>query len=590
MRRTLVLALAVALAAPAAGQVSEKGDLIRLPGMRIGGTITRDANGIPQIFGFTEWDLHFLTGWVHAEDRLFQMDYMRRQASGTLAELVGPAALSSDVLLRTLGLRRSASTAYGLLSKEGRAAVDAYALGVNAYVGSHPLPPEYAALELTKFEPWTAVDSLAFANLFLVGQFFDDSDIDRTTLLLTYEMTGAAAGFDGAALFAEDLVRTAPFDPTTTLPPPAASVAAGRASPAWGRAFSRLGPGAARAVEALEQKGALDLLTAYRSRVAAAPYYLEALNRDRDHGSNEWAVGSTYSATGHPLMASDPHLSLGTPSTWYPMAIRGGPINAAGMGAAGAPFVLVGNTPDVAWGATNNPTDVTDVYLEQIVPAPGSATGFALLHDGKPEQVVAVPEVFRQNNVGDGVLNDLSVVPAGGPIPPATVLVPRRNFGPIIQVDMAHGTALSLQYTGFSPTREVDGFRTWDTARTLDDFRHGMTYLSVGSFNWAVVDTSGDIAYLTSGEQPLREDLEAGTVTGLPPWFIRDGTGGNEWLPRTHVYTNQAVPFEILPPDERPQSINPAQGGSRTRTTTPSASPCRTTRSHASVRRAGSTT
>ena len=170
MRRSLVLAVVLALAAPAAAQVSEKGDLIRLPGMRIGGTITRDANGIPQVFGFTEWDLHFLTGWVQAEDRLFQMDYFRRQASGTLAELVGPAALSSDVLLRTLGLRRTASTAYGLISKEGREAMDAYALGVNAYVSSHPLPPEYGALEVTKFQPWTAIDSLSFANLFLLGQ------------------------------------------------------------------------------------------------------------------------------------------------------------------------------------------------------------------------------------------------------------------------------------------------------------------------------------------------------------------------------------------------------------------------------------
>lgn len=555
MRRlVLALALLTALAAPAAAD-----EVLRLPGMRIGGTIARDTRGIPHITGFTEWDAHFLTGYAHAQDRLFQMDYSRRQASGTIAELLGPAALSSDVQLRALGLRRTASSALNVISKEAREALEAYALGVNAWALSHPLPPEYAALEITKFEPWTALDSLSFANLFLLGQFFDESDASRTQLLLTYQGTGAAAGFDGTKLFFEDLARFEPFDHTTTLP--TSALRAGRtsevAAPQASRTFYAQAEAEAQRLLGLGVDG---LIADWLAKVDAAPYFREALNRERDHGSNEWGVSARLSATGNPMIANDPHLSLGWPSTWYPMAVKGGPIDATGMGAAGVPFVLVGQTPRVAWGATNNPTDVTDIYVESIVPDPGSLAGFATTYKGQKETVLALPEVFRQNNPGNGINDDITVVPATGAIPPATIIVPRRNLGPIISLDLAHGTALSIQYSGTAATREVDGFRTWNTAKNLGDFQRGVTYLTVGSFNWAVADADGNLAYLTSGEPPLREDLQANAPKGLPPYFLRDGTGGNEWMPRKNVYPNQALLYEILPPSERPQSVNPAAG------------------------------
>ncbi len=551
-RHVFALALLTALATPAAAD-----EVLRLPGMRVGGTIARDTRGIPHITGFTEWDAHFLTGYAQAQDRLFQMDYYRRQASGTLAELLGPAALSSDVQLRAIGLRRTASSAMNVISKEAREALEAYALGVNAWALSHPLPPEYAALEVTRFEPWTALDSLAFANLFLLGQFFDDSDATRTQRLLTYQGTGAAAGFDGTKLFFEDLARFEPFDHTTTLPASAVSARTAGARVARPTAFYARVEAEGRRLAALGVEG---LVADWLAKVDAAPYFKEALNRGKDRGSNEWGVSGRLSASGNPMIANDPHLSLGWPSTWYPMAVKGGPIDATGMGAAGVPFVLVGQTPRVAWGATNNPTDVTDMYVEQIVPDPGSLAGFATTYKGQKEAVLPLPEVFRQNNPGDGVNDDVTVVPATGAIPPATIIVPRRNLGPIISLDLAHGTALSLQYTGTAATREIDGFRTWNTAKNLDDFRRGLTYLTVGSFNWAVADADGNLAYLTSGELPLREDLQANAPKGLPPYFLRDGTGGNEWLPRTNVYPNQALLFEILPPSERPQAVNPAAG------------------------------
>ena len=175
--------------------------------------------------------------------------------------------------------------------------------------------------------------------------------------------------------------------------------------------------------------------------------------------------------------------------------------------------------------------DVTDTYAEQLRPDPSSPSGLATVYQGQLEPVIPIPETFRQNNPGSGTPDNLTVVPPGGAIPPATLIVPRRNNGPIIQLDQAAGTALSVQYTGFSATRELDTFLIWDDARNLDDFRRGLELFDVGGQNWAYADVEGNIAYFTSAELPLREDLQAGTVNGLPPFFIRNGTGGNEWLP-----------------------------------------------------------
>src|SRR4029434_6333168 len=112
-------------------------------------------------------------------------------------------------------------------------------------------------------------------------------------------------------------------------------------------------------------------------------------------------------------------------------------------------------------------------------------------------------------------------VPAGGSVPPATLIVPRRNNGPIISLDQAAGTALSVQYTRFSANRELDTFRIWDDARNLADFRRGLDLFDVGGQNSAYADVEGNIGYFTSGELPLREHLHARTVNGPTPQLLQ---------------------------------------------------------------------
>jgi Protein related to penicillin acylase len=256
-------------------------------------------------------------------------------------------------------------------------------------------------------------------------------------------------GFDGTALAFEDLFRSAPFDPASTVPNASESAVNSASIVSSSRSYDKAGWAASIQTTELHQ-ATLALGRQYLSKIRDLPIFQRILDRQKRSGSNEWAVS--------------------------------------------------------------------------------------------------------------GVLDDLSVVPPDGAIPAFTLIVPRRNNGPILELDLTKGIALSVQYTGFSATCELDTFRIWNKARGLNDFRRGLRFFDFGSVNWAYSDVHGNIAYFTSGEMPVREDLQAGTVNGLPPFFIRNGTGGNKWLPVQNPQPNQAVPFEILPSAEMPHIINPPAG------------------------------
>jgi penicillin amidase len=144
-------------------------------------------------------------------------------------------------------------------------------------------------------------------------------------------------------------------------------------------------------------------------------------------------------------------------------------------------------------------------------------------------------------------VNDNLASGSGPGIPEAVLIVPRRNQGPIVSIDVPNRTAISVQWAGSSGTRELDAFRGLNRARNIDDFERALQNFDVGAQNFLYVDTRGNIAYFLAAEVPLREDLQAGSVAGLPPSFIRDGQGGNEWVRATSVDPTRAIPFEILP-------------------------------------------
>ncbi len=540
---------------------------LQIDGLDSHAVVIRDSDGMVHILARTEHDLVFLQGWAHARDRLYQMDEQRRTASGTLAELLGAAALPSDVTLRTAGLRRAAERSLAVMSPEGLAALDAYAAGVNAYVATNPLPAQYVGLEIATFEPWTPVDSLVFAKAlaFLLSLEANlEEELARTLAIAAYQAEfGPAAG---AALFLEDVNRSAPFDPASTVPDASMSPAALTAS-ATSASHDRLTV-SADGIRPETLRMAREFLGRLETTASANGL---AGRTSAARGTNEWAVSGAFTESGRPLLANDPHLPFGMPSIWHPVHLFApfAGFDVIGASLPGTPFVILGHNRRIAWGAANHRMDDTDVFQESLVVKmndPMYPAGLATVHDGNEEPVIPLPQVYRVNRRDGGDFDTIEPVPPSDTIPPFVLIVPRRNEGPIIQppiidADGKSGTAISLMYTGFSGTRELDAFRAFNLAWNLEDFVDGLQFFDVGSQNWAYADTFGNIAYFTSAEVPLRRDLQNGFIHGLPPGFIRDGSSSNtDWLPLTTAQVGQAIPFEILPFDEMPQIVNPPAG------------------------------
>jgi penicillin amidase len=546
LRSALAFSLSIALAGFAANSAIAQ---VPAPGLKAAGSISYDAEGVPTVTASSDEDAAWLMGYAHARDRFWQMDLLRRTGSGTLAELVGPSVLAQDVEIRTLGLRRAAWASWAKMTPELNAQLKAYADGVNAWLATNPVPREHQALELSSADRWSPVDSLVIGKL-LAFQLSFDLEIDYTLKLGAYQQAGAAGGFNGAALFFEDTHRIAPPDDRISIP-------------------DFLGAAQKDGVDAplaatLDPR-ALELAQNYLERVSDNPVIAPQLKRRENRaGSNWWIIGPQHTASGRPILANDPHLSLDTPMLFHEGHVISNdpryaePMNVVGSIAPGTPWPILGCASDFCWGLTTNSLDVTDTYLEQFV-----LNSYGLpthtRYNNTTEPVLWVFQSYYVNKVGDGtadnVVRENSIGYTNGGI---SIIIPRRNNGPVLDIDGTQG--LSVQYAGWGATFELEAFRKINRAQNLDEFRAAVANFDVGSQNFGYVDKAGNYAYFVSAEMPIREDLQNNTVTGAPPYLIRSGTGGNEWLPRTNTYPGQALPYEILSPAEMPFTINPERG------------------------------
>jgi penicillin amidase len=535
------------------------------PGLSGPVTVYEDALGIPTIKGGSYEDVAYVQGFIHARDRFFQMDYFRKVAQGRLGELVGSPALPNDVQLRTLGLSRAALATWQAADPETKGILQAYANGVNAWLATDALPPEYSGLELTRVDPWTPFDSLSYAKLLAFSLSFE-LDIDATIMAGTYQAFGAALGFDGTALFFEDTHRSQPADGRVTVPGFLAGIGGIGQSVKDLETVARPEAAAAPDMQPISDE-TLDLAMKVHERFAQSPLLREAMRpREREKGSNEWAVSGEYTDSGYPLVANDPHLALDTPATFHEsnLVIDAGPDSYAvsGVTFAGAPGIVQGCNNWLCWGTTVHPMDVTDVFQDSVLlNALGAPTH--TVHSGVAEPLQHIFQSFFVNVVGDGEADNLVRAGVGIDAGGITFVSPRRNNGPVLDVDPSARIAFTCQYTGWGPTTELKAFHDMGSARNIDEFKAALQYFDVGSQNFIYGDVEGNIAYFTSAENPIRADLAAGTIDGgIPPMLIRDGTGAlnHEWLPVMNPQPAQSLPYEILPYEEMPQVVNPAAG------------------------------
>ena len=539
---------------------------VNVPGLGEDVTVYTDADGIPTIAGETEADVTFVQGYLHARDRFFQMDFLRRVASGTLGELLGSGAISNDIQLRTLGLRRAAFATWVALSPEEKGWVKAYADGVNTWLRNGTLPPEYGPLELTSAEPWTPVDTLAIGKLLAFQLSFDSSDVDNTIDLLTYQGTGDVVGFDGTALFFEDVNRVEPADERVSIPTFFGDIGVIEVP---GSQSVQSGGGKQTADSVSWQGPDLDdsVVESLREHVAALraiPVIGESITGEFGKaGSNWFIISGEHTESGYPILANDPHLGLEMPSTFTKenLVIRSEGVAVSGVAFAGTPLVIQGCNLRICWGSTVNPTDVTDYFQEQF-----QVNNFGLpthtVFNGEAERLKLVFQSYFVNAVGDGEADNLQRADVGYDAGGITFIVPRRNNGPVVQ-NNGDGTGVSVQYTGWGPTFELSTFRAWARAKNLEEFKAGLPSFTIGGQNFGYADVDGNIAYFATGTVPLRADLQNNTVDGVPPFLIRNGTGAqnHEWLTLDgEPEVTRGLPYQALPLAEMPQIVNPASG------------------------------
>jgi penicillin amidase len=448
---------------------------VSVPGLSAPVEVLRDEWGVPHIYAENEHDLFYAQGYVHAQDRLWQMEFNRRIASGTLSAILGEATLDQDRFIRTIGLRRAAELDWAEAEGETRAALEAYAEGVNAFIASHQnrLPLEFTILG-AKPEPWTPVDTLAWGKVmayFLCGNY--NAELLRASLI---------AGLGPEA--AQQLLPPYSSDGPVIVPPEALEYAWLRDAEFYDIDAAAFGTGLART----------------------------------DWGSNDWVVHGSRTATGFPLLADDTHLGLDMPSIWYENGLHGGAISSVGYTFPGVPMVIIGHNERIAWGVTNLPADVQDFYIEKF-DDPAHPTQYQFQGEWKDLEIL-----YEQIEVKGST--------------PYTLQVLLTQHGPIMNRvlgNLPQAEPLALQWTALEANRLFEAVLRINLASNWEEFREALSYWDAPSQNFVYADVDGNIGYQSPGRIPIRASGHLGSVP-VPGWtgeYEWQGFIAFDELPRT---------------------------------------------------------
>jgi penicillin amidase len=499
-RLARAIGLTVGLAAGAAGvgavaalrrPLPKVSGRLPLSGLAARAEVRRDRWGVPHIYADADRDLFAALGYVHAQDRLWQMELNRRTAHGRLAEIFGPVALSSDQFIRTLGFSRVAYREVALLDDHTRDVVEAYVRGVNAFLdGSRGrLPLEFTVLGFTP-RPWEAADILAWPKIMALNLC-----LNWTSELLNAQIV-ARVGAERAA----ELAPRYPGEAPISVPP-------GFHLPA------HLGEAALRLAE------------------EAAPFTGEP---GPSQGSNGWAVGPARTASGRPMLAEDPHLGLALPGIWYVAHLHGGSYRAAGITCPGTCGIIIGHNERIAWGQTNAATDVQDLYVERFDAAD------PLRYQFRGEWRVA--ELAREEIAVKGqapVTLEVRVTHHG----PVVDAVAGPDASPLARPEGGapggYREALALRWSALDPspalTRSV---LRLNRARDWDEFRAALEDWDTPPQNFVYADADGHFGYALAGKLPIRPRSDGQLpVEGWP--------GEDEWQ---GFIPNAELPAALDPP------------------------------------------
>jgi penicillin amidase len=474
----------------------------RLEGLSAPVIVQRDPYGVPHIYARSSKDLFLAQGYVHAQDRFWQMELSRRIGAGRLSELFGKSQLQTDIFLRTLGITRVAQREYDEADPGLKGILEAYAAGVNAYIHNRSparLGLEFTVLNLTgvktRIEPWTPVNTLAW---------------------------GKMMAWSGDGCWTDEI---------TTM----------------------------RLLHTMGIPGIRGLFTPYRSEMPFAVTDRESgsaqgaplFGGDWGFGSNGWVIGGSRSASGKPILANDMHLDVQIPSIWYEVGLHGVdengragrtkdcPFDLYGYSLPGAPGVVSGHNDRISWGMTYLHGDVQDLYLEKINPrnpdqymVDGAWKDMELIYEEIPVRKANEPYRLRVRATRHGpLISDHGEQAAlNGFMSPPDAAFPEG-------VEL---TAVSLQWAALQPSNVVRAELLLDQAESYAQFREALRSWYAPSLNFIYADVDGNIAYQCAGRIPVR--AKGLGEAPMPGW-----TSQFEW--------RGFIPF-----DELPRSLNPSKG------------------------------
>ncbi|MDA1329906.1 MAG: penicillin acylase family protein [Chloroflexi bacterium] len=519
----LIVALVALIYVPRAARASfpQIDGQVQLAGLDGPVDIYRDSMGIPHIYGSSEHDIFLAQGYVHAQDRFWQMDFQRHAGSGRLSELLGSNTLDTDVFLRTMGWERVAGEELQNLDARTLTILEAYAEGVNAYLAEHTgvdAGLEYLFLNLLNrgYEPeaWTPLNTLTWAKA-MAWDLKDnmETEIERAILLREFSPEQI-----------NDLYPSYPEDHPFIVPDFASQPVDGEA------VFPQ-----ERLLTSSDLASLLDIATARFASLDA----LFGSTPEAGLGSNSWVVSGKLSASGAPLMANDPHLGASMPSIWYQNGLHCVPVgpncrlDVTGVSFVGAPGVVIGHNQRIAWGFTNMGPDVMDLYVIKVNPD----NPYQYEMNGEWVDMQILEEQIRvagKENVALPVR-----VTQFGPII-SDSYGPLEEFGELAGIQVPENYAVALRWTALEPSNILGAVLDFNFAQNWDEFREATRGFVVPSQNLIYADVDGNIGYQMPGNIPIRSAGDGRYPS--PGW--------------TDEYAWQGyIPFEELP-----FSLNPESG------------------------------
>ncbi len=500
---------------------------LTIPGLEDTVNVYRDENGIPYIYAENEHDLFLAQGYVHAQDRFWQMEFWRYIGQGRTAEIIGQPGIEIDTFIRTMGWNRIAADSlayYESNSPEMMAILEAYSEGVNAYIAEQGdnVSLNYTVLGLVnekwEIEPWEPLHTIGWAVVMADDLGGNWSSELRRANLINKLGEGTTA----------NLLPFYPYDSRPVIvPTDAIEIEFTNEETEAMTHFCRSG----RSPDRASLWRGEDVGHSQTSCIVSLHEQLQQVNWENVNtnivgsypangffgsgdfvGSNNWAISGDHTDTGLPLLANDPHLGIQMPSIWYQVGLHAPGYNVQGFSFAGVPGVVIGHNGNIAWGVTNVGPDVQDLYIEKLNPNNPNQVEFM----GEWEDMEIIEEVIKVN---------------GGEVVVIEVKITRH--GPIIS-DLRDDTSdvLAMRWTAHEPMRTLEAIIGLNTAVNYQDFREALRYWDVPSQNFVYADVEGNIAYQMPGRIPIRANGDG--LVPVPGW-----TGEYEWT--------GWVPYEELP-------------------------------------------